>query len=270
MFYAVAIFIVIYLSISIVPNTFASDSKNRDYTVTGHRGAAGLAPENTLLAMQRGIEAGADFIECDIHLTKDNEVIVCHDTTIDRTTTGKGEIAALTLAEILAYDIVDEQGAVTDLKIPTLDQLLELVGGKTNLIIEIKRKGNIYDGIEDKMVEIIQKHNAQEWVVVQSFNDSALEKTHTLMPQLRLEKLFVAKMLAIPYIFDGTFTRFDAQKYHYVSSFNIYHKAASKSLVDKIHAMGKEVKIWTIKDHNTKIPDVGVDGIISDRPDMWQ
>ncbi len=268
-YYIIAILIIAYISITIAPNTFASESKVKTYTVTGHRGAAGLAPENTLLAMQRGMEAGADFLECDIHLTKDNEIVVCHDITINRTTTGKGKIASLTLDEILSHYIVNSDGEVTDMTVPTLDQLLSFIDGKTHLIIEIKRKGNIYDGIEDKMVEIIQKHNAQDWVVVQSFNDEALEKSYALMPQLRLEKLFVAKLWALPYIYDGTITRFNAEKYNYISSFNIYHLSASKSLVNKIHAMGKEVKIWTIKDENTKIPNIGIDGIITDRPDLW-
>jgi glycerophosphoryl diester phosphodiesterase len=72
--------------------------------VCGHRGAAGLKPENTLAGFRQAVALGADFVECDVHLTKDNHVVVIHDDTLDRTTTGTGAIRALTLEEVRAVD----------------------------------------------------------------------------------------------------------------------------------------------------------------------
>lgn len=260
-----------YSLISIAPKVYAKslDLNKMNVTITGHRGAAGLAPENSLLAIQKGLESGADFIEIDIHLTKDGEIVVCHDPKIDRTTTGTGDICDLTYDQIMSYNIVNDQGIETDLKIPTLDQVLSLVDGNSNLLIEIKRKPGLYDGIEAKMIDIIKSHNAEQWTTVQSFNDMTLEITHSLMEDLPLEKLFIFKLWGLPIIFDGTFTSFNSKKYHYIQSFNIYHFSVSKSLVSKIHKMGKKVKIWTIKDESVKIPDVGIDGIITDRPDQF-
>ncbi|MFR9594275.1 MAG: glycerophosphodiester phosphodiesterase family protein, partial [Rikenellaceae bacterium] len=189
--------------------------------------------------------------------------------TINRTTTGKGKIEDMTLQEILSYNIVDKYGNETEFKIPTLDELLGFVAGRTKVLIEIKRRKNQYPGLEEAMIELIKKHNAQEWVTVQSFNDSALENTHSLMPEIALEKLFVFRLCGLPYIFDGTFAGFSADKYKHIDSFNIYYRSASKRLVESIHKMGKKVKLWSIKDNNTKIPDVGADGIITDRPDQW-
>ncbi len=260
-----------YIIISIAPTIMAHNIiTHKDFTVTGHRGAAGLAPENTISAMQAALDAGVDMIECDIHLTKDNVVVVCHDTSIDRTTTGKGKISDLTIEEVKSYNIVDSNGEITNLKIPTLDELLEFINGRTELLIEIKRKGRLNTGIEDKMVELINKHNAIGWTCVQSFDDSAIENTHALLPELAIEKLFIFKLWGLPIIFDMGFSKFSAEKYDNVRSFNIYHRSVSKLLVHKIHAMGKSVRIWTIKDGDSKIPDIGIDGIITDRPDIWR
>ncbi len=248
----------------------AADQKERSLTITAHRGASAIAPENTLLAMQRAIESGADFLECDIHLTKDSVVVVCHDTTIDRTTTGVGEIRNMTLQQIKSFDIVDKYGNKTALKIPTLDELLTFVDGRSTVLIEIKQKSKSVGPLEQAMVEVIALHNAQSWVSVQSFSNKSLLVTHALMPELSLEKLFSSRFMGLPPTFNSSFIRVNSKKYSHITSFNIYHRAATRKFVDKIHKMGKKVKLWTIKDRSVAIPDVGADGIITDRPDQWR
>lgn len=265
--------IVIYMTIPMAANLFAEkkySSKNiYKMTIIGHRGGSDLAPENTLLCIDKGISAGADMIEIDIHMSKDGELIVCHDRTIDRTTNGKGKICDMTLSEIKKYKIKDSSGNITDETIPTLDEVLNLVNGKSRLLIEIKRTKKLYRGIESKLLGKIRKYNAYDWVVVQSFNDSVLETLYALDKKIRLEKLIILKLQWLPVIFDGTFTRFSYDKYHYISSFNYYHKTVSKKLIDDIHSHGKEIKVWTLKgpEDTTYLP---VDGIITDRPDLWK
>lgn len=236
--------------------------------IVGHRGGADLAPENTLACINKGIASNADMIEIDIHLTKDGELVVCHDRTIDRTTNGSGKIADMTLAEIKKYHIINKEGDITDEQIPTLNEVLESVNGKCNLLIEIKKSKNLYQGIESKLLAAIKEHNAYKWITVQSFDDSVLETIHSLDKSIRLEKLIVFKFQWIPLIFDGTFTQFNYQKYHYISSFNFYHKAVTPALIENIHTHHKEIKMWTLKGPNrTKI--LPIDGIITDRPDLW-
>lgn len=265
-------FLIIYTTMPYIVNFFADKenlpTENHKMLIVGHRGGAGMAPENSLQCIEKGIQTGADMIEIDIHLTKDGELVVCHDQTIDRTTTGTGKIAEMTLNEIRKFHIVDKNGEETDEKIPTLDEVLKLINGRCRLLIEIKRTNNLYQGIEQKLLESIKAHHASQWIIVQSFNDSVLETLHALDHTVRLEKLVIFKLQWIPVIFDGTFTYFSLKKYHYISSFNFHYRAITPALLKKIHAQGKEVKIWTLEEPNNW-KACPVDGIITDRPDLW-
>jgi len=237
--------------------------------VVAHRGGAALGPENTLRAIERGMASGADMVEIDIHQTADGKVVVCHDESIDRTTNGKGLIRDLTFDEIRSFYIVDKDGNVTDQKIPTLDEVLDLIDGKVKLLAEIKRTADIYQGIEQQLVDAIKKHNASSWVVAQSFNDSVLEKLHEISPDLRLEKLWIFKFAGVDDAVDGWINDYSYEKYSYVSSFNFYYRSVTDSLIDEIHRHGKEVKIWTVG-APSDTPHLSVDGIITDHPDLWR
>ncbi len=97
----------------------------------------------------------------------------------------------------------------------------------------------------------------------ENFSDEALA------PELRLEKLLICRMRGLPMIFDGGFSAFDYDRYRHVSSFNFYANSVTRSIIDDMHAHGKEVKIWTL-DSPASAPDLPVDGIITDRPDLWR
>ena len=100
--------------------------------LTGHRGAAALEPENTLLSMQKAIDLSVDQIEIDVHLTSDQHLVVIHDTTVDRTTDGQGAVADFTLEKIKQLDAGKGE------RIPTLQEVIDLVRGKVVLQIELK------------------------------------------------------------------------------------------------------------------------------------
>ena len=261
-----------YFIISIVPNMFVKKGveleKVKNMKIIAHRGGAGVGLENTLSCIEKGIASGADMIEIDVHLTKDGHLVVCHDQTVDRTTNGKGKIGEMTLEEIKKLQVVDAKGNSTEEHLPSLTEVLELIDGRVTLLIEIKRTKKIYQGIEERVVNEIEKFQASSWVIIQSFNDSVLENTHTINPQQRLEKLIICKFWGLPFIFDGTFTRFSFKKYNYISSFNIFYKSASSAFIKNIHKQGKEVKIWTLEDPQ-KAPNILMDGVITDRPDLW-
>jgi glycerophosphoryl diester phosphodiesterase len=227
-----------------------------------------MAPENSLECIEKGVQTGADMIEIDIHMTKDGELVVCHDQTIDRTTNGSGKIAELTLEEIRRFYIIDKNGNKTTQQLPTLDDVLQLVNGRCKMLIEIKRTKNLYQGIEKKLLDAIERHHASTWVVVQSFNDSVLGTLHQLDSSVRLEKLIIFKLLWLPVIFDGTFSSFSYEKYSYISSFNFHYLGITPSLLKDIHAHGKEMKVWTLEGpKNWK--GYPVDGIITDLPNLW-
>src|SRR5215212_6994015 len=98
--------------------------------VVGHRGAAALEPENTLRAFRRGIELGCDYLECDVHLTRDGRLAVIHDETVDRTTDGHGPVAGLTL------DALRQLDAGLGERVPTLEEVLAEVRGRAGVLIE--------------------------------------------------------------------------------------------------------------------------------------
>lgn len=242
--------------------------------IVAHRGGASLGPENSLACYKKGIEARADMIEIDIHLTKDKNIVICHDETIDRTTNGTGKIRTLTLSEIRQYNIIDSKGNITQEKIPTIDEVFDLLlrtrekGTLCKLLIEIKRTNNIYQGIEEILLSKINLYNAKDWVIVQSFNDFALEKIHQLDPSVRLEKLFFWKFPGLPFVVDWYhISYYSYEKYDYISSFNMYYRGLTKSFLKDIHNHGKEVKIWTLE--GTNAPRLDVDGVITNRPDLW-
>src|SRR5438552_7713720 len=98
----------------------------------GHRGAAGLEPENTLRSFRRAIELECDMAECDVHRTRDDQLAIIHDETVDRTTNGSGPTSSFTLAELQRLDAGDGE------RIPTLDEVLETVKGHLKLLVELK------------------------------------------------------------------------------------------------------------------------------------
>lgn len=261
-----------YVATCIIPNIFYrknySQAEIRRLTVVAHRGGAGLEPENTLRSVERGISEGADMVEIDIHQTADGHLVVCHDESVDRTTDGHGLIRDLTLDQIRSFHITDADGHATDLRIPTLAEVLDLVDGRVKMLVEIKRTADIYQGIEQQLVDEIHRRNAADWIVPQSFNDSVLETLHEIDPTLRLEKLWVCKLRGVPCGVDGTLSRFDFDKYSYVASFNFYYRSVTKALIDEIHRHGKEVKVWTVAGP-ADTPNLPVDGVITDYPDRW-
>lgn len=247
-------------------NKAMNTSLNNHMIIVAHRGGADLGMENSLSCIEKGIEAGADWVEIDIHLTADNRIVVCHDRSVNRTANGKGRIAEMTLAEIQKLRLLDQSGKPSDETLPTLEQVLELCKDRCGLLIEIKKKKNLYVGIEVLADSLVKQYGMQDHVVFQSFNDEVLFKLHEIDPTLRLEKLLFS--LTSNTLFDGSFTSFSAEKYSFIASFNIHKSFASRHFIQRMHAMGKEVKVWTVNKPK-KLP-VGVDGVITNRPDLFQ
>src|SRR3712207_1869075 len=118
--------------------------------VIGHRGAAGYAPENTMVSFERALALRADAIELDVHPTKDGSLVVIHDPTLDRTTSGHGPVVEHTLAEIRALDAGSWfHPSFKDERVPTLDEVLDWARRRTPVVIEIKQGPVFYPGVEE-------------------------------------------------------------------------------------------------------------------------
>lgn len=172
------------------------DPAGKVYTIA-HRGASGYAPENTMPAFELAVEMKSDYIELDIHLTKDQIPVVIHDVTVNRTTNGKGSIKNMTLAQLKQLDAgswfnkaypMFARDSYAGLAIPTLDEVFSTLGKTTNYIVEIKEPAP-NSNIEALLNESIQKYDLEHEVAVHSFSGTSLRKLHQLNPEIPLYQL---------------------------------------------------------------------------------
>ena len=236
--------------------------------ITAHRGASGYAPENTLSSVKKALEIGVDRIEMDVQQTSDGVVVVLHDKTLDRTTNAKGKVGKMTfkeLQDVKAYGKFEAE--FPDEPIPTLEQVFELMDGSTEFVIEIKAGNKTYPGIEDNVVALIHQYKAEKWALVHSFNERVLKHIHKHHPEIRLQKLFVSYSGGI--MVDFKLHVVKLSKYNYVEGFGISLSGTNKKLIEKIHAMGKIVHVWTVnkEEDMRQMIDLGVNGLISNYPD---
>ncbi|MBR2333257.1 MAG: hypothetical protein IKA60_02880 [Rikenellaceae bacterium] len=245
-----------------------SDRVRDDIAITAHRGGAGYAPENSLTAVLRSLNMGVSSIEIDVQQTKDGHIVVCHDNTVDRTTNGSGKISEMTLDEIRALQLVAEDGTLLGEGVPTLGEVLEAMGGRAHLLLEIKRYADTPDEIESAVVKQLERYDAESWTTIQSFNDKVLERIYDLKPSIHLEKLAFCKILGLPLIFDGGLRVCTLRKYAHVESMNFFASGVTQLYIDRLHKAGKRVRLWTINAPE-KVPCLDIDGIITDYPDLF-
>ena len=217
--------------------------------LTGHRGAAKLEPENTLLSIQKAIDLGVDQIEIDVHLTRDEHLVVIHDTTVDRTTDGQGAIADFTLAEAKQLDAGKGE------HIPTLQEVIDLVRGKVILQIELKGPNTA-----EPVVRAVEHNGMENEVLLTSFVHERLRETRELNPNLRLGALWADPPP------DACEQAIDMG----AEAIHIQHLNIDAELVDKAHAHGLMIRAWnpdTVEEIQRAV-DLGVDAIGSNRPDL--
>jgi glycerophosphoryl diester phosphodiesterase len=152
--------------------------------VLAHRGASAYAPENTIAAFNLALEMGADGIELDVTLSKDGVPIVIHDDTVDRTTNGHGAIKEMTVAEIQQLDAHYQFDQYAGEKIPTLAQVLDAIGKRGIVNIELKSTTFKTDGLEIAVLAAIEDTRTTTNVIFSSFNPFALARMYDLNPRI--------------------------------------------------------------------------------------
>jgi glycerophosphoryl diester phosphodiesterase len=162
--------------------------------IYAHRGASGLAPENTMAAFRKAVEVGSHGIECDVQMTKDGKLIICHDELLDRTTNGKGLIISKTYDEISQLDA----GSWFDKKfegerVPLLEELLQLAS-ESNIFLNIELKTGVvqYEGMEEKVVEMVKEYGLLKKTVFSSFNHYCLYELKNKYPEAYTGALYMA------------------------------------------------------------------------------
>lgn len=241
----------------------------RSYALIGHRGAAADAPENTLISIRRALDLGVDRIEIDVHLTSDRQVVLMHDRTLNRTTNGSGEVRRHSLADIRQLDAGRWfNPSFEGEKVPTLEEVLELIDGKCQLMIEVKEHGGYDPGIEEAVAQVIRKYKAHAWCVVISMRHRVVADFHRLVPDIRLHRSYVGKIPLLPLYLGTSLGVRGPRSYPYVEEFNLNGGFISRCFMKKAERLNKKVNAWTIDhpEHAEKLLKKGVHGIITNCP----
>jgi glycerophosphoryl diester phosphodiesterase len=234
-----------------------------------HRGASGYAPENTLIAVKKAIELNANYIEIDVQMSIDGEVVAFHDDKMGRTTNGSGKLKDKTLKELKELDA----GSWFDSKfenerVPTLKEVLSLNFLSSKLIIEVKNVDNVYPDIENKIVEIVNNSNNKIDIIYKSFSSEVLGRFNRIDPKRNTLYVTIGPLLGFIVIDDwlrfGSIFDLDFVKYIQVHRYLI-----TNSLVRKAHLKGLKIIAWDVHkaEDIQKMIDLGVDLIETDFPD---
>ncbi|WP_214823784.1 glycerophosphodiester phosphodiesterase [Exiguobacterium algae] len=163
-----------------------------------HRGVMAQKPENTMSSFRLALDASADGIETDVHMTRDGELVLIHDEHLERTTDGTGMVHHQTLQELRQYNAGVRFGL--DEQIPTLDELLELIkDGQTLLNLEIKTDRCRYPGIEEKVIERLSMFSIDlDRVIFSSFNHNTIHRLKQLEPRIECALLLAQPLFDLP------------------------------------------------------------------------
>ena len=246
-----------------------------------HRGASGYAPEHTFYAYDKSHkEFNADYIELDLQMTKDGNLIAMHDEDVERTTGHKGRVEDYTTKELKQMDVgswfnkkypkyakKEYKGA----KIPTLEEILDRYGDNANYYIETKSP-DVYPGMEEKLLHSLEKHNLlsdqklnKGQVVIQSFSQESLLKVANMNNQIPLVQLVDENKLS-------TFTSEDLK---FISSYAIGvgpdYSDLDEQMVQKLYNYNLKVHPYTVNTEKDmqQMLNIGVDGVFSNYIDKY-
>ncbi len=243
-------------------------------SLQAHRGAAGLAPENTLAAFRLALELGADASEMDLQATRDGVVVVIHDDTVDRTTDGRGRIGELASAEISRLDAGSKFApAFRGERIPTLRDVIDLVKAsgkaKFRLNLEVKfaegREGQPTD-LEERVLAVLTETGFLDRVIIQSFHHPSVAKMKRLAPGIPAGLLVGQRRYPADPV--------AAVRQHGADYYAPHYSLVTQDLLRMLHQTGISVVAWTVNDpaDMRRLIAFGLgglpgDAIISDYPD---
>jgi glycerophosphoryl diester phosphodiesterase len=233
------------------------------FTKIAHRGASGNFPENTRLAFEKAIEARVDMIEFDCQLTKDGHVVVFHDERLDRTARAKGEVKNYTLAELKKLDIGGwRKKAHKGERILTLEEVLDVVGQRVKLCLDIKQFPESPQGIELKLLFILSHYDYLDRAILSSFDYRCLDRVRELAPEARLGIIFGSGVAQDPFVAARQLT---------ATSILVQKELATREFLQQAWDDGLDVYVWTVNEVRDmeKFASVGVQGIISDFPELF-
>ena len=210
-----------------------------------HRGISSFKQENSISSFKEAIKLGIEVVEFDIRLTKDNQIIIMHDNNIKRTTNGKGLIKDLTLKELKKFYGLNNN------KIPTFQQVINILGNKCICKIDIKEKR-----MEDKIIEIIKKKNMEDSIIITSKILPVIKKIKKLCPKIKTEAGGFKSNIPIEKIIKKA-------KNVNADIIGTHYSITTKKLVEKAHKNKLEVHVWPVNNKRDmeKMKRINVDGV---------
>lgn len=229
--------------------------------IYAHRGASGTAPENTMAAFRKAVAIGAQGIECDVQMTKDGKLVICHDETLNRTSNGKGFIKDMTYEEIRSLDAGSwfAEG-YTGERMPLLEELLDLVK-RSGIYLNIELKNGIvqYEGLEDKVVDLVRSFELRDRTIFSSFNHYSVYDVKKKYPELNTGALYM----------EGLYQPWKYLKELGCDCAHPYYLAAKPEITGDLRRNGIAVNVFTVDDPKTAqmLIKSGVEGIITNYPE---
>ncbi len=232
--------------------------------VFAHRGASAHAPENTIASFELALAQGADAIELDVKLSADGHVIVHHDPTVDRTTNGKGKVKDLSLAELKKLDAgsffaENFHGE----KIPTLEEVFEVVGKRTFINVELMNYKTPRDHLVEAVCMLVKKHHMQKRIIFSSFFSSNLTKARSYLPDVPRGLLALNGLL-------GAWARSFGFVFGKYQALHPYLTDMTQQEVARVHRLHRRIHVWTVnkEEDMRRLFGWGVDGIFTDDPQL--
>jgi len=271
--------IIISFSVLLLTGCGAEAKESHQVRVVAHRGGAALAPENTLAAFAVALENDVDTIELDINLSKDGSLMVIYDPLLLRLTGQPGAVSDYTAQELAQFDVAATfKGGKHYFgiqKMPTLEEVLEYVEANSSrpvqyqVEIKVKDDGTRYEGIEQKLIDVLNKYAVLDRTATLSFNFPTLALVRELEPKLQLGALISKEYLSSKGITGPEIVAKNMQelKVEYVG---IKYDYLSQALYDQFRSHGLGVGVWTVDDtvNMRKFVNMGVDFIATNRPDL--
>lgn len=233
--------------------------------IIAHRGESYDAPENTLAAVNLAWERGAEAVECDVHLSKDKQIIVIHDDNTLRTTGFNKPVAEQTSAELQSLDAgLWRTFTGDDIFIPTLGQVLDTIPQNGKLLIEIKCSIEIVPILKD----LLSKHKVHnEQIILMDFNYSTTLEMKRSMPDF--EVLWLSTMRKLKYLPISMNSLIKKTRDAGLNGLNVLNQARlNEKLIEKTNNAGLKLYTWTVDDpaEVKRLINLGVDGIATNRP----
>jgi len=247
--------------------------KYKDIINVSHRGASGYAPEHTLVSYDMGEKMHGDYIEVDLQMTKDGQLIAMHDEKVDRTTDGTGSVKNKTLKEIKELDAGSwfnekypeyAKPEYVGLKVPTLEGVFQKFGKNNSYYIETKSP-EIYPGMEKELLRLVDKYKInKDKLLVQSFSPESLKIMHELDPSINLIQLISYSSSAV--ITDEQITEIK----EYAMGVGPNHTYLNEAYIQKVVNHGLEIHPYTVNDKERmkQLIDWGVTGMFTNFPDL--